>query len=162
LRRNKSVRFLILGEGPLTKVFKEKTKRFVDEGQVRFIGAVAHEKVASYLSAADIYVSTSFSDGASASLLEAMACSLPPVATDIAGNTEWIDNEANGLLVPVADSGKLAEKILLLAGSDELRKRLRVKAEETVRVRVNWSANVGKLMEAIDELVAPKKWRVSI
>jgi len=157
LERNKNVRFLILGEGPLTKVFKEKSRRFVDEGQVRFIGTVAHEKVAAYLSAADIYVSTSFSDGASASLLEAMACSLPAVTTDISGNTEWIDNETNGLLVPVADSGKLAEKILLLAGNEELRQRLRLKAEETVRVRVNWNANVQKLIEAIDKLVALKK-----
>ena len=51
-----------------------------------------------YLNAADIYVSTSLSDGTSLSLLEAMACSLPVVVTDIPANKEWITDGHNGFL----------------------------------------------------------------
>lgn len=153
VKKNKNAKFLILGEGPLTNVYKAKVEKFIKSGHVKFIGVVPHRKVADYLNAADIYVSTSFSDGTSASLLEAMACSLPPVVTNIDGNKEWVEDEVNGLLVPVANSEKLAEKILLLANDHKLRKELQAKAEETVRTRVNWKKNIQRLTKIIDEIM---------
>jgi len=156
LKENKRIRFLILGEGPLTEVFKTKIVKFTKSGQVKFIGIVPHQKVSTYLSAADIYVSTSFSDGTSAGLLEAMACSLSPVVTEIDGNKEWIKDEINGFLVPIANSQKLAEKILLLADNQKLREKLKEKAEGTVRTRVNWQKNIQKLTKIIDEMISTK------
>jgi len=156
IEKNKNVRFLILGEGPLSRLFKSKMKRFAENGYVEFVGAVPHEKVTSYLSAADIYVSTSYSDGTSASLLEAMACELPAVVTDIAGNAEWIENEVNGFLIPVASSQKLTEKILQLADNQELREKLRSKAKETVKAKVDWQKNMHRLMETIDKMAAQR------
>jgi len=153
LAKNKHVKFLILGEGPLTNVFKMKMKDFMRSGHVRFVGAVPHDKIVDYLSAADIYVSTSFSDGTSASLLEAMACSLAPVVTEISGNVEWIKDGVNGLLVSVADSEGLAEKILLLASDYKLRRVLEEKAVETVKARVNWHENMRQLTRIIDKIV---------
>jgi len=153
LKENKSIKFLILGEGPLTEIFKLRVDKFIKSGEVKFIGAVPHENIADYLSAADIYASTSFSDGASASLLEAMACSLTPVVTEINGNKEWIRDGMNGLLVPVANSKSIAEKILLLASNHKLRRTLQVKAEETVRTRVNWNKNVDELTKIIDKII---------
>ena len=153
LAKNKKVKFLILGEGPLTYVFKTKMKKFMKSGHVRFVGAVPHDEIADYLSAADIYVSTSFSDGTSASLLEAMACSLTPVVTEIDGNKEWVKDKVNGLLVPVADSEGLAEKILLLAEDNKLRRILEEKAAETVMAKVNWQENMQQLTRIIDKII---------
>ncbi|MEM3730871.1 MAG: glycosyltransferase family 4 protein [Candidatus Bathyarchaeia archaeon] len=154
LAKNKHVKFLILGEGSLTNMFKAKMATFIKSGHVKFVGAVPHNKVADYLSAADIYVSTSFSDGTSASLLEAMACSLAPVVTEIPGNTEWIKNEVNGLLVPLANSEKLAEKILLLTDNHKLRRDLEETAMETVKKCVNWQKNMQQLTRIIDSLAS--------
>jgi glycosyltransferase involved in cell wall biosynthesis len=130
-----------------------KMKDFMRSGHVRFVGAVPHDKIVDYLSAADIYVSTSFSDGTSASLLEAMACSLALVVTEISGNVEWIKDGVNGLLVSVGDSEGLAEKILLLASDYKLRRVLEGRAVETVKARVNWQENMQKLTRIIDEMV---------
>lgn len=154
VKQNKNVKFLILGEGPFTEVFKAKVEGLIKSGHAKFIGAVPHKKVADYLSAADIYVSTSFSDGTSASLLEAMACSLPPVVTEIHGNREWVEDNVNGLLVPVANSKKLTERILLLANNQELREKLKARAKETVRTRVNWEKNIQRLMNILDKMVS--------
>ncbi|MEM2995176.1 MAG: glycosyltransferase family 4 protein [Candidatus Bathyarchaeia archaeon] len=154
IKKNKNVKFLILGEGPLTNTFKAKMERFIRSRHVKFVGAVPHDKIVDYLSAADIYVSTSFSDGTSASLLEAMACSLAPIVTEIPGNTEWIKNEANGLIVPVANSEKLTEKILLLVNDYKLRMVLKEKAVETVRTRVNWEKNMQQLTRKIDKMIS--------
>ena len=153
LKENKNIKFLILGEGPLTEVFKLRVDKFIKSGEVKFVGTVPHENIADYLSAADIYVSTSFSDGTSASLLEAMACSLAPVVTEIEGNKEWVRDGMNGLLVPVANSKSIAEKILLLASDHKLRKTLQVEAEETVRTRVNWNKNIDELTKIIDKTI---------
>lgn len=153
VKKNRYIKFLILGEGPLTKVFKAKVEGFTKSGHAKFIGIVPHMRVADYLSAADIYVSTSFSDGTSASLLEAMACSLLPVVTEIHGNREWVEDDVNGFLVPVANSEKLAKKILFLADNHELRKKLQAKAEKTVRTRVNWQKSIQKLTKIVDEMM---------
>ncbi|MEM2971968.1 MAG: glycosyltransferase family 4 protein [Candidatus Bathyarchaeia archaeon] len=159
IKKDKNVKFLILGEGPLTNTFKTKMQTFIKSGHVKFVGAVPHDKVIDYLSAADIYVSTSFSDGTSASLLEAMACSLAPIATEIPGNVEWVENEVNGLLVPMADSKNLADKILLLATDQDLRARLQVNAKTLINRRMNWAKNIAKLFEIIDKTISIYKLR---
>jgi len=101
----------------------------------------------------DVYVSTLFSDGTSASLLEAMACSLSPVVTEIRGNKEWVEDGMNGFLVPVASSEKLAEKILLLANDHTLRRTLQEKAKNSVWTRVDWQRSMDGLTKIIDEMV---------
>ena len=154
VKKKQNVKFLILGEGPLTEIFKKKMRPFMKSGHVKFLGIIPHSKIADYLSVADIYVSTSFSDGTSASLLEAMACSLSPIVTDIQGNREWIKNGINGLLVPVANPEKLTEKILLLADNYELRRKLQLKAKETVKTRVNWQKNISLLIKIIDKMTS--------
>jgi hypothetical protein len=67
-----------------------------DPRVIRFIGYVPHEELAGFLAAADVYVSTSTTDGASVSLDEAMACELAPVVTDIPANRAWIKDGENG------------------------------------------------------------------
>lgn len=156
IAENEKVKFLILGEGPLTSTFKTKMAKFIKSRHVKFVGTVPHNKITEYLSAADIYVSTSFSDGASASLLEAMACSLTPIVTAIPGNLEWIKEGVNGVLVQPADSKKLAEKILLLTADSELRARLQVNAELTIKRTVNWKGNTQKFFEIIEEKLLKK------
>lgn len=156
IAENEKIKFLILGEGPLTSTFKTKMAKFMKSRHVKFVGTVPHNKITEYLSAADIYVSTSFSDGASASLLEAMACSLTPIVTAIQGNLEWIKEGVNGVLFHPADSKKLAEKILLLAADSELRARLQVNAELTIKRRVSWTGNTQKFFEIIDNKLLKK------
>ena len=67
-----------------------------------------------YLSSADIFVLPSRSEGFSNAIIEAMAASLPVVATDVGGNSEAVQNGINGLIVPPDDETKLSEAILKL------------------------------------------------
>jgi glycosyltransferase involved in cell wall biosynthesis len=78
---------------------------------------------------------------------------LTPVVTEINGNKEWIRDEMNGLLVPVANSKSIAEKIILLADDQKLREKLQAKAEDTVRTRVNWNKNIDELTKIIDRIM---------
>ncbi len=149
-------RFLIIGYGKLTQEFKRRVQELGVQGHVKFLGQLSREDVVTYLNAADIYVSSSLSDGTSASLLEAMTLKIPPIVTNIPGNTEWIEDDVNGYLVPVKDFQQLAEKIILLLKNDKLRQRIGERALETVRAKVNWDENSTALGNLISSLVGQK------
>ena len=61
---------------------------------------------------ADLYISASHVDGSSVSLMEALACGLPCVVSDIPANKEWVTDGVNGWIFPDGDVDALAEIIL--------------------------------------------------
>jgi glycosyltransferase involved in cell wall biosynthesis len=148
--KHENARFLIKGSGPLEGYLKRLTEKLGVSDNVRFVGLVAHDKVAQYLSAADIYVSTCYVDSTSVSLLEAMACGLAPVVTDIAGNREWIENGVNGFLFPPRNSEALAERINKLIEDPQLRKSFGRKCTQIIAQRATWEKCVSS-MEAVYE-----------
>jgi glycosyltransferase involved in cell wall biosynthesis len=59
--------------------------------RVHFPGQVGQDALPAYYQAADLYISTSHSDGTSVSLLEALACGTPVLLRDIPGNRPWVE-----------------------------------------------------------------------
>jgi len=119
LNKIPDARFLIVGEGEKRHCFETEVKKTGYHERVEFLGAVPHEKMPDVLNKASIYVSTSPSDGLSISLLEAMACGLFPIVTDISGNREVIIDGTNGILFPAGDVGKLGESIISVLNNKE-------------------------------------------
>jgi glycosyltransferase involved in cell wall biosynthesis len=72
-----------------------------------------------YYQCADIFVMPSFHEGISNAVLEAMACALPVIATDVTGNTDLIRHRHNGLLVPPDDAPALAAALDALLDSPD-------------------------------------------
>lgn len=143
------LRLVMLGSGSVAAA----VRNFVASnalGEVVFLaGSTPHEQLRYYFRAADLYVSCSYSDGSSVSLLEAMASGLPVVVTDLPGNREWVIQERNGWLVPAGDSKAFALALLRAAAMqaperERLSKRNRCVAEE----RADWNVNFGKLLAA--------------
>ena len=123
------VKFTIVGEGPEKSKLQQLVKQLKISKNVDFLGMVKYSEIPTWLASSNIYVSTSLSDGASASLFEAMACGSFPIVTDIPANRAWIINGENGFLVPTDDPKALANKIISAIKND----KLRVEAKE-----VNW------------------------
>jgi glycosyltransferase involved in cell wall biosynthesis len=144
-----NARFLIVGDGRLKRPIKMRIKSLNVEKYVKLLGFVEHKNIAKYLKAADVYVSTSFSDGTSASLLEAMACERPPVVTAIPGNKEWVSDKENGLLFASGNSEELANHIISLAKDKKLREKLGKRAFLTVKEMADWN----KHQEILDKLI---------
>ena len=110
----------IVGGGPLESELVEKTHSLGLASRVRFTGHV--ENVRSYLEAADLAVLSSDKEGLPLSLVEAMACGLPCVVTDVGGNREIVQHGETGLVVEVGSPKQLADGIAyLLDHSDERR-----------------------------------------
>lgn len=150
---HKNVKFIIKGKGPLESSIKQLARKLDVDRYVRFTSPVAYQEVSKYLTAADIYVSTSFVDSTSVSLLEAMACGLPTVTTDIYGNREWIEHEINGLLYPPKDHKVLADRIKQLIEDEHLRKQFGERSCRIVLERAEWEKCVSRMEEIYNELL---------
>jgi glycosyltransferase involved in cell wall biosynthesis len=148
VKKHSNVKFIIKGEGPLKGHIKGLVEKLDIKQYMRFIDVLPYQEIPQYLAAADIYVSTSFVDSTSVSLLEAMACGLPPITTDIAGNREWIKNGMNGLLYPPKDHVALAERISQLVEHLDLRKQFGERSNQIIMERASWENCVSR-MEAL-------------
>ena len=139
LEEDSSVKFWIAGEGREKQDLRNKVEELGVSSSVQFLGRIPHEKMPDLLGDTDIYVSTSTTDGASVSLLEAMASGAFPVVTDIPANREWITDGKNGFLVPTGNEVFLANKIIEALRRPELRatalERNRIFVEEKGALR---------------------------
>jgi len=152
IKKNPDARFLIIGDGVLINKLKGIVSSLHIEKYMCFKGKLPYEEIPIYLNAADIYVSTSYSDGTSASLLEAIACGLPVVVTNIPANNEWIINGENGYLVPIKNPSALAKYINLLLEDDGIRSSMSIKNLEISRARADWKKNANIFYDAIETL----------
>ncbi len=100
--------------------------------------------VAALLGASDIFVLPSHQEGFSNALLEAMASSLPVVATAVGGNIDAVMDGESGLLTAPRDTGRLASAILHLARDQALRQRLGEAARRRVDQEFTMAACVAK------------------
>jgi glycosyltransferase involved in cell wall biosynthesis len=111
------VRVLLVGSGPEREGLQSQATGPL-EGRVCFAGDSS--RVPDMLNAMDVFVLPSLNEGMSNTLLEAMACGLPVLATNVGGNPEIIENDVNGCLFTPGDAEWLADKLKLLARDPNL------------------------------------------
>jgi len=87
---------------------------------------------------ADIYITTSLSDGTPVSLLEAMASGLPCIATSVGGIPEWIEDTKTGLLITPGSPEETAQAILTLAADPSLCSRIGSAARDLIIRNGQW------------------------
>jgi sugar transferase (PEP-CTERM/EpsH1 system associated) len=119
LARGIDVRVLLVGTGPeRERLQATATAAGALEGRVCFAGD--SDRVPGMLNAMDVFVLPSLNEGMSNTLLEAMACGLPVLATNVGGTPEIIEDKINGGLFAPGDFEWLANKLQLLASDPSL------------------------------------------
>ena len=139
-----TAKLVIIGEGSLKEKLKLKIKNLKLEGSIRLAGQVAHEELSRYLSAADIFVRPSLSEGLGTAFLEAMACGLPVIGTPVGGIPDIIHDGQTGLMCRSGDPNDIADKIRALLTDSGLRERLGRAGQEMVRVSYDWNKIAGQ------------------
>lgn len=107
------------------------------------------------LQAADVFVLPSYREGLPRSVIEAMACGLPVVATDIAACRELVEPGDGGLLVPVRDAAALADAIRELARDPALHARMGRRARELALERHDERLVLQRQLAVLRRLVTP-------
>lgn len=116
LREFPDLLFLIVGGASPEGDMRDALARRVDEldlgAHVRFLGALPPERLHVPLSAADVFVLATRYEGWANVLLEAMACGLPVVTTDVGGNREVVRDRRVGIVVPFGDAEALQRALI--------------------------------------------------
>ncbi len=136
--------YLIVGgasaEGDWTERLQAMVRAAGLQDCVHFIGTVAHDRIRELLSAADLFVLSTRNEGWANVLLEAMACRLPVVATDVGGNAEVVRSAELGRIVPFDDRQALRDSLAQALGQDWDRDAIAAHARAN-----SWEERVGRL-----------------
>lgn len=124
-------RLVLVGHGPLWDEIRQQAESGPAAALVQFVGETDCPQ--DWYRRFDVFTNTSFSEGMSNSILEAMACGLPVVASDIEGNRCWLHEGRNALFFPSNDEHLLAEHLRRLARDREFASRLGRENAERVR-----------------------------
>lgn len=128
------VELTLLGDGEDSDKIKRAIKES-DAGSYIFTPG-SKKNVEDYLRQSDIYISASRTEGLPLSVLEAMACGLPVIATDAGGTRDIVKDGINGFIVNVDDEDGMKVALLKLIDNKVLRKSYSVKSREIAK---QWS-----------------------
>jgi glycosyltransferase involved in cell wall biosynthesis len=157
LRAQPRARLLIVGSGFLEPKLRDQVAALGIGDSVRFLGR--REDVPALMSAADIFVFPSLFEGLGVSLLEACACGLPCVVSDVGPLPEVVENGVTGVLVPAQDPGSLAAAVAGLASDQVLMRRYGAAARARVRQTFRIDRSIAQLEALYDDLLRGRAGR---
>ena len=156
-------RLLIVGSGTGLEAVREDIRRLNLTGCVSAPGLVSEEEKLRLIHSAHVAVSTSEKEGWGLTVLEAAACGLPTVASDVPGLRDAVVAGETGLLVPYDDAPATAEALTALLGDEARRQRLGRAARRWAE-RFSWDAVAEATAQSIEEAVtgtvadSPLQW----
>jgi len=133
-----SVKFQILGVGPLEKELKTKTKALGLEKRIEFLGFISQTELPKHLHGADIFIRPSLSEGQGVSFIEAMAAGLPVIATPVGGIPDFLKDGVTGLMVEPRSPKLIAFQVDKLIKDRVLRDKITINAKRMVMEKYGW------------------------
>ena len=156
-----NLRLIILGDGSQRTLIHGLLAEAGLEERVHFAGMVANASLPDYYRSADLYISASHSDGSSVSLLEAMACGLPSVVSNIPGNMEWVKHGETGWSFANGVVEELTQGIFTAVQHKGNLKSMGQIARDVVEARADWNKNSPKMIEAYQMAIEYANRRVT-
>ena len=150
-------RLVIVGRGNRLDKLQARTTKLGLEGKVRFEGFLEEEELKDALCACDAFVLPSLWEVLPVSILEAMACGKPIVASAVGGNAELVEEGFNGFLVAKKSSKEMAEKIVAVLSDKKLASRMGENSRKRVIAEFNWDLIAQQTLDAYGKLL--KRWR---
>ncbi|MZH04593.1 MAG: glycosyltransferase family 4 protein [Nitrospinae bacterium] len=151
------VKLVIVGEGEFRDSLESNIEKRGLEKHVSLVGFQSEENIPSWLNLADIFVLPSLLEGTPNILLEAMACKLPILTTDVGGIGSVIKDGYNGIIIPPRSESKLAEGVISLLQDPDLCQRLAVNAQSTLHSQYgNWKKQASVLKTLYSQVLEKK------
>jgi glycosyltransferase involved in cell wall biosynthesis len=150
LDRFPQVKFLVIGDGSLRNKLEIKCKKLNISRSFIFTGW--REDVPELLSILDILALPSLNEAVGRILIEAGACGIPVVATEVGGVPEIVKDKETGILVPAANPLALAQGLATLLKDKEKRFKMGAVARQWVDDKFSTRAMVNKFSNLYEEL----------
>jgi glycosyltransferase involved in cell wall biosynthesis len=121
------------------------------------IPPVGRDDIKNYYCAADGFVLPSYYEGISSSLIEAMACELTPIVTNVGGNVEVVKHNENGFVVEPKDPDMLRKAIEIMVNDSSQTKKISKKARTTVVNGFSLVNKAGSYIKLYSDVLNEKK-----
>jgi len=151
----KNTRLTLVGDGPDRKKLTALAQELGLLSRVNFSGWLKEEELVRAYQNADVYVSASFSEGMSNSALEAMACGLPLVLSDIEGHRELVESGINGYLFPAGDANQLESCLCDLRDNADKRRALSEQNRQKAIEEYSWETLAQQQLQCFKESLEP-------
>ena len=151
-----SLHLLLVGEGPELQSLKEQAAHLDVTRAVTFAGYVPQAEMAPYYRTADLFALGSDFDNSPNVVLEAMACGLPVVATEVGGVAEYVAPRG-GALVPRRDPMAMAGVLGDWMSSVERRRAAGAFNRQRVLQEFSWRASASRLLEVYREVLQDRQ-----
>lgn len=148
LRVSPRCRLAVAGDGPERSKLQALASELGIAGAVRFLGF--RSDMARLLAAADVFVLSSVNEGMARVLIEALACGLPIVATEVSGSKACVEEGENGFLVPPREPQALADALRRMAESREARTRMGRRSRELAERRFDERRMLDELVTILE------------
>ncbi len=156
LRPDLDLSLLIVGGGSLEKSLKKLGRRLGIANHVTFVGNLPHHKVMAFLRQIDIFASLPESETFGVSVVEASACAIPVVVSNVGGLPEVVRDGETGFLVPPMDSEITARQIVRLAADANLRRQMGQAGRRLVLDRYGWQDNADRMQKIYEMATAER------
>jgi glycosyltransferase involved in cell wall biosynthesis len=150
--RYPEINFKLTGKGPLSDKLEKIVHESGYEDRFEFLGHVEKSKLIELYQNATVFILPSHYEGLPTTLLEAMSCGLPIVATAVSGNLDVLKSKKNGILVPIKSPDKMAEAVSSLLDDENLRTELGVAARKTIEEKFTWDAISDKILRCYNSV----------
>ena len=148
---NPKTKLLMVGDGDERVALEQLVDHLKLRDSVIFTGY--QSDTSKYMSVIDLYLLTSFSEGTSMTLLEAMSNGRCSIVTAVGGNVELVDHLVNGVVVASEDTDDLADWMVRLANDSQERNRLGSEAKVTFDRKFSVTTMVDQYAKTYDQLV---------
>jgi len=153
-KENHDLRLLLFGRGSQEKNIRHLVDSAGLNNAVHFGGFVDQEGMPDIYNSADLYLTASHTDGSSVSLLEALACGLPVIVSDIPSNQEWICHGREGWIFPDNDVDDLAHKITQAVSARNYWSMIGAHNREVAEDGADWTKNFPVLLQAYEQALS--------
>ena len=150
------VSLVIAGQGSQKKYLIELSKKLKVSTKIKFIGSIAHPSVAKILNSFSIFVCLSRNEGFGVSVIEAAACGLPVVVSNVGGLPETLINGKTGFIVNKNDPLSAAKAIEKLINNPKLRFEMGKSGRKFVMENYDWKDCVDHMLSLYSKLLALK------
>ena len=138
-------RLVMAGIGGMREPLEQRAAQLDVADRITWLGKVPHDDVGWVMSAGDVFVLPSLSEGLPTVVCEAMACGLPVVATAVDGTPEIVDDSATGLLVQPHDAGGLAAALARVLDDPDMARAMGAEALRRSEAEYTWAANARRM-----------------
>jgi len=161
-RSGGDVRLRIAGDGPERSRLESQIERLEIADAVQLVGWVDYADIPAFLNALDFFAMPSVYEGFGVAAVEAMACGLPVVASDVFGIPDVVQDGSTGYLVPPRSQQALAEALGKLVADEDARRRFGRAGREYVAAHYDWQHNTRQMERLYARVLARSEAEVSL